>query len=85
MFAPPTLAPIAPRNARNPKGAADTTGTSTFAGDTTYGNIFTGRHRHGGDQPSDTRDQYIVLLRSGYGNADDQARGLAICRLFNNR
>ena len=34
-FAPPALAPIAPRRARNPKDAADTMGTSAFAGDTT--------------------------------------------------
>src|SRR5580704_8865986 len=34
-FAPPTLAPIAPRNARKPNDAADTMGTSAPAGDTT--------------------------------------------------
>src|SRR4029079_3389902 len=34
-FAPPALAPIRPRRARKPKDAVDTTGTSTFAGDTT--------------------------------------------------
>ena len=34
-FAPPALAPIAPRRARKPKDAADTMGTSAPAGDTT--------------------------------------------------
>src|ERR1700680_2616728 len=34
-FAPPTLAPIAPRRARKHKDAADTMGTSAPAGDTT--------------------------------------------------
>ena len=34
-FAPPALAPIAPRRARKPKDAADTMGTSALAGDTT--------------------------------------------------
>ena len=35
MFAPPALAPIAPRRARKPKDAPDTIGTSAPAGDTT--------------------------------------------------
>ena len=35
MFAPPVLAPIAPRRARKPKDAVDTMGTSALAGDTT--------------------------------------------------
>jgi hypothetical protein len=34
-FAPPALAPIAPRRARKPKDAADTIRTSALAGDTT--------------------------------------------------
>ena len=34
-FAPPALAPIAPRRARKPKDATDTTGTSALAGDMT--------------------------------------------------
>src|ERR1700686_4654477 len=34
-FAPPVLAPIAPRRARKPKDAADTRGTSAPGGDTT--------------------------------------------------
>ena len=34
-FAPPALAPTAPRRARKPKDAANTTGTSALAGDTT--------------------------------------------------
>ena len=35
MWAPPTLAPIAPKTARKPKDAADTMGTSALEGDTT--------------------------------------------------
>ena len=34
-FAPPTLAPIAPRRARKPNDAADTIITSALAGETT--------------------------------------------------
>src|ERR1022692_4116839 len=34
-LAPPARAPIAPRTARKPKDAADTSGTSALAGDTT--------------------------------------------------
>src|ERR1017187_771978 len=35
MSAPPVLAPIAPRSARKPEDAANTIGTSAYAGDTT--------------------------------------------------